>query len=135
MAAGGPSYFWLDPKVTKRSSHSECFPRSLPVLYAFFVLRTLQRLNRHSRHTPGPPAMTRPLLFLIPGFCSFPDSRAASDEVRQNNGGPVLLQGKSKFCRSVDLWEQSECAKLLRTWFCLICRAKALCGKEVFLLS
>ncbi|HTE01993.1 MAG TPA: hypothetical protein VK668_22045 [Mucilaginibacter sp.] len=47
----------------------------------------------------------------------------------------VRPQGKSKFCRSVSLCEQSECAKLLRTWFCLICRAKAWCGKEAFLLT
>ncbi|MGZ3971154.1 MAG: hypothetical protein ACXVJM_15145 [Mucilaginibacter sp.] len=51
--AAGPSYFWLDPKVTKKSRQKKASARPAGS-YAFSVLRTLQRLNRHSRHTPGP---------------------------------------------------------------------------------
>ena len=49
----GGCYFWLDPKVTKRSRQKKA--STLPAgSYAFSALRALQRLNRHSRHTPGP---------------------------------------------------------------------------------
>jgi hypothetical protein len=66
FAAGG-CYFFLDKKVTKKSSQSECFLPALPVLNAFLDVRRLthaKKLNQHSRHTPGPPALTFPALLL-----------------------------------------------------------------------
>jgi len=48
---------------------------------------------------------------------------------------PVRLQGHSKFLlkRRVDANEvgQNNCSP----WFCLICGAKAMCGKEAFLMT
>jgi len=46
----------------------------------------------------------------------------------------VRLQGHSKFCSSRGLRERSR-ANNCSPWFCPICGAKALCGKEAFLLK
>ena len=52
MAAGGPSYFPL-MESNQRSRQKKASARPAGS-YAFVVLRTSQKLNRHSRHTPGP---------------------------------------------------------------------------------
>jgi hypothetical protein len=64
--AAGPSYFSLDRKVTKRSRQKKASTRSAGS-YAFSVLRTLQRLNRHSRHRMARFSV-RPLPAFVWGF-------------------------------------------------------------------
>ncbi|HTD99228.1 MAG TPA: hypothetical protein VK668_08055, partial [Mucilaginibacter sp.] len=55
---------------------------------------------------------------------SFSVSRTASDEIRQNNGGLCGCRGKASFAEAWGMCEQSDCAKLLRTGFCLILQGK-----------
>jgi hypothetical protein len=56
-------YFFLDKKVTKKSRQKKA--STLPAgSYAFFVLRTLQKLNRHSRLPAGRQAI-RPARFSV----------------------------------------------------------------------
>jgi hypothetical protein len=96
------SLFVLIQKVTKKIKTTRMLPRSLPVLHAFFavpVLRTFtspKKLNRHSRLYAGPPLLSGPALFLIPGSikilhqkCVAPVIRKASGEIGQNDGGLV----------------------------------------------
>jgi hypothetical protein len=98
-------YFFLDKKVTKKSRQKKASTRPAGS-YAFSVLCTLQRLNRHSRHTPGPlfcHAFTRfcfGIYFDVIAFIVFPVSRTVSGEIGQNNGGLVWWQGHSNTCRS-----------------------------------
>ena len=63
------SLFVLIQKVTKKIKTTRMLPRSLPVLHAFFAVRSLRfltspkKLNRHSRLYAGPPLLSKPTLF------------------------------------------------------------------------
>jgi hypothetical protein len=72
FAAGG-CYFFLDKKVTKKSSQSECFLPALPVLNAFLDVR---RLTSCKKAKPAFPPYARPARSDIPR-ASF-NSRIAS---------------------------------------------------------
>jgi hypothetical protein len=60
-------------------------------------------------------------------------SRSASGENGQNDAGHVRQEGHSKFLQKGGPVKagQNNCSP----WFCPFCRAKALCGKEAFLLQ
>ncbi len=61
-------------------------------------------------------------------------SRTASGESGQNNGGLVRGKGIGTFAEARARVSDSR-AKDYSPWFCTVCRAKALCGKEAFLLT
>jgi hypothetical protein len=104
------SPFSLERKEAKVQVRANAAPPALPVLSAFclvcrFARTGRKKLNRHSRHTPGPPALTFPALFLtdqslrdsdylLPGSSFVPKffsngSREASGESGQNVVGGV----------------------------------------------
>jgi len=59
-------------------------------------------------------------------------SKTASGESGQNDGGLVRGKGIGTFAEVVG---KRNRAKDSSPWFCPICRAKAMCGKEAFLLT
>jgi len=63
----------------------------------------------------------------------------SAKQLRPKSGKTMVAQcgcgGKASFAEAMGLCGRSHRAKLLRTWFCLICRAKALGGKEAFWLT
>jgi len=63
--------FVLIQKVTKKIKTTRMLPRSLPVLHAFFAVRSLRfltspkKLNRHSRLYAGPPLLSEARAFSL----------------------------------------------------------------------
>jgi hypothetical protein len=104
------------------------------------VLRTLQKLNRHSRHTPVSLFCQATALFCfevhleaIP-FSFSPSAEQLRAKSGKNDGGPERGKGIAIVAEAQGMSERSR-ATFCSPWFCLICRVKAMCGKEAFLLT
>ena len=131
--AAGPSYFPL-MESNQRSRQKKASARPAGS-YAFSVLRTLQRLNRHSRHTPGP-LFCQPCALLLPDSLVIPFSR------QQNSFGRnqaklwwPKARGKGISKLLLKRWLCGNGAKVLQPVVLPDLQSMARCAKKPNLLS